>query len=633
MAWYNKYRPQSFAEVSGQDLVKSVLQNALKKNRIKHAYLFSGPKGVGKTTIARIFAGQLNDLKENPEAKIDIIEMDAASNTSIEDIRQLTESAKNPPISGKYKIYIIDEVHMLSKAAMNALLKILEEPPTYLVFMLATTNPEKLIPTVLSRLTKLNLTNHTVQDIFTRLRQIADEEKVSIDDDSLQLIAKRAEGGQRDAINLLETVASYELDNYNLDTVARLLGLLPEDLLENLTKELLKTDFATVQADLVTQLESKGVDGETFLVQFLDYLLEQSFAGKEEVGPLIEPVSSVLSLNLPLSSVISALAIIQVKIKEKTQDSPVKKKQTSDLTGFRETKIDYQPSQKGEESETKSKTDLHEKTEESFQETAKNVETTETQDIKETGDNSQKESEPQEEPQKNYTAENQESNEKVPTEKPRENAKTEPQNNMNYSKNASINPGQITSDKDLLSFLSSLPGKTDCPPALKMFIQDLRVEIDKQKPAEITLSVSCSIFQTTLKSQKLNSWLKVQLQENFDQEFVINTKIRQDKESEEVSYADSENSEVYQSETPDNESYFEEEIKPIEKKEAKKNQHNQKDLSPIEEGEIFYKVYKKLPENIQNSGVPIYSETIPAPEGGHQHWDKHAEEMFEFEEE
>lgn len=232
MAWYNKYRPQTFREVVGQELVKQVLENSLKSGKIKHAYLFCGPKGTGKTTLARIFAHQVNSTTEIPESRIDIFEMDAASNTSIEDIRQLIDNAQKPPLVGKYKIYIIDEVHMLSKPAMNALLKILEEPPAYLIFLLCTTNPEKLIPTVLSRLTKLTLTNHSVENIVQRLKFIAEQESMDIDVEALELIAKRSNGGQRDAINLLETVYSYGLAKYTKQVVGQILGLVPEDLLE-----------------------------------------------------------------------------------------------------------------------------------------------------------------------------------------------------------------------------------------------------------------------------------------------------------------------------------------------------------------------------------------------------------------
>jgi DNA polymerase III subunit gamma/tau len=311
MAWYNKYRPQTFEEVIGQGLIKKVFINALKTGKIKNGYLLSGPKGVGKTTTARIFANELNQTSKNPEAKIDIIELDAASNTGIDNIRQLIESAQNPPISGKYKVYIIDEVHMLSKAAMNALLKILEEPPSYLVFILATTNPEKILPTVLSRLTSLNLSSHTLQDLVERLEFIANQEAVQIDLESLKLIAKRAGGSQRDSINLLETLSSFNLEKYTKKETSQLLGLVSEEVFINLASRLLEDNF---DYDFLSELENQTLEAESFLAQFLEFLIDQSFNSSSNYDGLILPVSEVLSLKLPTSSIISLLAILKTKI-------------------------------------------------------------------------------------------------------------------------------------------------------------------------------------------------------------------------------------------------------------------------------------------------------------------------------
>jgi DNA polymerase-3 subunit gamma/tau len=245
MAWYNTYRPTKFDDVIGQDLVKQIMQKSIETAKIKHAYLLSGPKGVGKTTLARIFAYGINgytstDQEEGSNMKFDLVEMDAASNTGIDDIRELIENAKLPPMHNRYKIYIIDEVHMLSKSAMNALLKILEEPPSYLVFLLATTNPEKILPTVLSRLTKLPLESHTIQGISNKLKSIATAEKLNIDPEAIELIAKRSGGGQRDAINTLETVASYNLEKYDYSSVAKILGVIDEEILYEVVEFILK---------------------------------------------------------------------------------------------------------------------------------------------------------------------------------------------------------------------------------------------------------------------------------------------------------------------------------------------------------------------------------------------------------
>ena len=313
MAWYNDYRPTNFDQVIGQNLVKTVLQNALELNKIKHGYLLSGPKGVGKTTIARIFANELNSLNSNPQASMDIIELDAASNSGVDNIRQLIDSAQTPPFAGKYKIFIIDEVHMLSKSAMNALLKILEEPPAYLIFLLATTNPEKLLPTVLSRLTKLALTSHSIEDIVSQLGIIATKEKMDIDEESLILIAKRSSGGQRDAINLLETLFSYGLEKYSIKETSNLLGLINSEIFDQISNLFLTQDFAQIKT-IIQDIENIGLDGEGFLAQFLDYLLESVFDKPSASQRLILPVASILDLKLPINTIHSAFALIQTEI-------------------------------------------------------------------------------------------------------------------------------------------------------------------------------------------------------------------------------------------------------------------------------------------------------------------------------
>jgi DNA polymerase III subunit gamma/tau len=311
MAWYNDYRPKKFEEVIGQELVKKVLQNALLKNKVKHAYLFCGPKGVGKTTLARIFANNLNLVDKNSEAEIDILELDAASNTGIDNIRQLIESAQTPPINGKYKIYIIDEVHMLSKSAMNAMLKILEEPPSYLVFLLATTNPEKLISTVISRLTKLTLEAHSLDNLISSLDKISKDQSIKISPEALKIIAKRSSGSQRDAINLLETVSSYNLDLFEISDVEKILGLVSQQVLIQVADSLLAEGFET---QTLQNLNKQAVSPDEFLNNFLEFLLDNEINSKSNYSILIEPVAETISLQLPLTSIESVLALIQVKV-------------------------------------------------------------------------------------------------------------------------------------------------------------------------------------------------------------------------------------------------------------------------------------------------------------------------------
>ena len=204
-ALYRKYRSKKLSEIVGQAHITRLLERALKRGAVAHAYLLTGPRGVGKTSIARILAHEINNLPYTDESThLDIIEIDAASNNSVEDIRDLRDKVQIAPVSAPKKVYIIDEVHMLSKSAFNALLKTLEEPPEHVVFILATTDADKLPATILSRVQRFNFRLIGEADVVAHLRAIAEAERIAIDDDALRLIAEQGQGSFRDSISLLD---------------------------------------------------------------------------------------------------------------------------------------------------------------------------------------------------------------------------------------------------------------------------------------------------------------------------------------------------------------------------------------------------------------------------------------------
>lgn len=234
------YRPQTFDDIVSQDHVSSTLKNAIEKNRLSHAYLFCGPRGVGKTTMARVLARTINEVAEDISGEdlnntLNIIEIDAASNNSVDDIRTLRERVRIPPQSGNYKIYIIDEVHMLSKQAFNALLKTLEEPPAHVIFIFATTEPHRILPTILSRCQRFDFRRITVDEIVSRLRSIAQKENLVIDDRSLHIIAKKADGALRDALGILDQVIAFCGSEISADDVHQALNIVSSDRLFELT--------------------------------------------------------------------------------------------------------------------------------------------------------------------------------------------------------------------------------------------------------------------------------------------------------------------------------------------------------------------------------------------------------------
>src|SRR6478672_979948 len=280
-----KYRPQRFSDVVGQEHVTQTLRNAIEQNRIAHAYLFVGPRGTGKTTIARIFAKALNctggpkaDFLEDDQRcveitegrSLDVLEIDGASNRGIEEIRALRDTVRYAPASGKFKIYIIDEVHMLTKEAFNALLKTLEEPPEHVKFMFATTEPEKVLPTILSRCQRFDLRRIPSTLIVKHLGEIAAKEGVQIEDAALHAIARGAEGGMRDAESTLDQLISFCGEKIVESDVLSMFGLTARSQVMALTAALFQGEPATALGEL-NELARHGKDLGRFLSDLLNH--------------------------------------------------------------------------------------------------------------------------------------------------------------------------------------------------------------------------------------------------------------------------------------------------------------------------------------------------------------------------
>jgi DNA polymerase-3 subunit gamma/tau len=337
-----KYRPNTFETVVGQSHITTTLKNAIKQNHLAHAYLFCGPRGVGKTSCARILAKTINceNITGDTEAcgtcetcksfstnsSFNIFELDAASNNSVEDIRNLTDQVRFAPQSGKYKIYIIDEVHMLSTAAFNAFLKTLEEPPAYAIFILATTEKHKILPTILSRCQIFDFKRITTHDIVDHLQQIAVSEHIQADTAALHVIAQKSEGCMRDALSMIDRIASFTNAHLSYASTMEHLNLLDADFYFQITDKLLSQDVSNTLLSLDAILE-KGFEGEVILEGLAEHFRNLLICKDARMAKLLDVPNDHKAIyyeksnQMPPSFILSAMNLIN--------DAIVQYKQTS----------------------------------------------------------------------------------------------------------------------------------------------------------------------------------------------------------------------------------------------------------------------------------------------------------------
>lgn len=349
LSLYRKYRPQRFSDLVGQEHITRILQNALDSGRVAHAYLFCGPRGTGKTTTARLLAKALNCANgpaREPCAvcaacqriaggsSLDVIEIDAASNRGIDDIRELRDKVKYAPAEVRYKVYVVDECHMLTPEAFNALLKTLEEPPPHVLFILATTDPQKVPPTILSRCQRLDFRRGTVADIVACLKNVVAKENLAVEEEALVLIARSADGSWRDALSILEQVIAFgTLPNspsngkLTAEAVRTILGSVRSDLLFECAEALLTQD-ATRALQLVTYLANEGKDIRDFLrglvAHFRNLLLVSASGGRVLPDGATQEEIRVLSeqaRRFPSASYLRILGVLSEAEKEMQRDS------------------------------------------------------------------------------------------------------------------------------------------------------------------------------------------------------------------------------------------------------------------------------------------------------------------------
>ena len=313
-----KYRPQTFDMVVGQKSITNTLKNAIRNNQLAQAFLFCGPRGVGKTTCARILAKTINCDNLSPameacnkcqscvsfdeNASFNIYELDGASNNSVDEIRNLVDKVRIPPQVGKYKVYIIDEVHMLSASAFNAFLKTLEEPPAYVKFILATTEKHKIIPTILSRCQIFDFKRITVEDIVGHLNYVAENEGITAEEDALHIIAQKADGAMRDALSIFDQLVSFAGHNLTYETVLENLNVLDYEYFFNITGHILSGDISSTLLT-INEILDKGFEGQHFLIGFGEHIRNLLVCKDPVTVKLLETAPTIRNRYLEQSTV------------------------------------------------------------------------------------------------------------------------------------------------------------------------------------------------------------------------------------------------------------------------------------------------------------------------------------------
>jgi DNA polymerase-3 subunit gamma/tau len=317
-----KYRPLGFDEVVGQSHITTTLKNAIDNNHLAQALLFCGPRGVGKTTCARILARMVNDMEETDNVDssnaLNIYELDAASNNSVDDIRNLIDQVRYPPQQGNFKVYIIDEVHMLSNQAFNAFLKTLEEPPSYAIFILATTEKHKVIPTILSRCQIFDFNRIEISDITWQLKQIAEKENIEAEEEALHLIAQKADGALRDALSIFDLIVTFSSGNkVTYQDAIKNLHILDYDYFFKVTN-FLHSENLPESLLLFNEILKEGFDGHNFIVGLAEHLRNVMVCKDPQTVILLEVSENVRKKYIEqsnvssLSFILSALNILNI---------------------------------------------------------------------------------------------------------------------------------------------------------------------------------------------------------------------------------------------------------------------------------------------------------------------------------